>query len=135
MGESLFVESGIRDSTNDLSSTDNDWNPESMVWNAESKTVLGSFTCCVFFCVCDKSQSKITNEQFKITHVHCLWLLLKCSRICMGLMHQSNPTAPSPLPPPGPLRDICLPCQSREWVIRKLYVVRGSGICLLRGHP
>ena len=32
----------IRDPTNDQSSTDKDWNPESTMWNPESKTVINS---------------------------------------------------------------------------------------------
>ena len=54
------------------------------------------------FCECDKSQSKITNEQLKITHVHCRWLLLKCSRICMELVHQSVKSDCAQPPPPSP---------------------------------
>ena len=50
------------------------------------------------------------------------------------LMHQSIPTAPSLPPPPGLLRGICPPCQSRAWGICKFCVVRGPGICQPRGH-
>ena len=46
-------------------------------------------------------------------------------------MHQSIPTAPStsPLPPPpGLLRGIFPPCQSRGWGICKFCTARGPGI-------
>ena len=43
-------------------------------------------------------------------------------------MHQSIPPAPSP-PPPGQLRGICPPCQSRGWGICKCCTARGLGIC------
>ena len=46
-------------------------------------------------------------------------------------MHQSNPAAPNP---PGLLRDICPPCQSRGWGICKFCAARGPGICQPRGH-
>ena len=42
-------------------------------------------------------------------------------------MHQSIPPAPSP--PPGQLRGICPPCQSRGWGICKCCTARGLGIC------
>ena len=42
-------------------------------------------------------------------------------------MHQSIPAAP--IPPPGQLRGICVPCQSRGWGISKFGTARGSGIC------
>ena len=35
-------------------------------------------------------------------------------------------------PPPGQLRGICVPCQSRGWGISKSGTARGSGICLPR---
>ena len=47
-------------------------------------------------------------------------------------MHQSIPAAPSP--PPGLLRGICPPCQSRGWGICKFCTARGPGICQPRGH-
>ena len=51
------------------------------------------------------------------------------------VMHQSIPPAPSPpAPPPGLLRGICPPCQSRGWGICKFCTTRGSGICQSRGH-
>ena len=43
-------------------------------------------------------------------------------------MHQSIPAAPSP---PGLLRGIRPPCQSRWWGISKFCAARGRGIC----HP
>ena len=46
-------------------------------------------------------------------------------------MHQSIPAAPSP---PGLLRGICPPCQSRGWGICKFCTARGPGICQPRGH-
>ena len=47
-------------------------------------------------------------------------------------MHQSIPAAP----PPGLLRGICPPCQSRgcTWDICKFYTARGPGICQPWGH-
>ena len=42
------------------------------------------------------------------------------------VMHQSIPAAPSP---PGLLRGICSPCQSRGWGICKFCTSRGPGIC------
>ena len=47
-------------------------------------------------------------------------------------MHQSIPAAPIP---PGLLRGICQPCQSRGWGICKFCAVRGPGICQPRGQP
>ena len=47
-------------------------------------------------------------------------------------MHQS--IAPAPSPPPGLLRSICPPCQSRGWGICKFFTARGPGICQPRGH-
>ena len=41
-------------------------------------------------------------------------------------MHQSIPAAP--IPPPGQLRGICVPCQCRGWGISKFGTARGSGI-------
>ena len=49
------------------------------------------------------------------------------------VMHQSIPAAP--IPPPGQLRGICAPCQSRGWGISKFGAARGSGICLSLGYP
>ena len=40
-------------------------------------------------------------------------------------MHQSIPAAPSTPPPPGLLRGICPPCQSRGWGICKFWAARG----------
>ena len=37
-------------------------------------------------------------------------------------------------PPPGQLRGICVPCQSRGWGISKFGTARGSGICLPPGY-
>ena len=51
--------------------------------------------------------------------------------VCDSLMHQSIPAAP--IPPPGQLRGICVPCQSRGWDISKSGTARGSGICLPPG--
>ena len=57
-------------------------------------------------------------------------------------MHQSIPPAPSP--PPGPLRGICPPCQSRGWGIckkrqkgKKVAVLTKNGAFALffRPHP
>ena len=47
------------------------------------------------------------------------------------VMHQSIPAAPSlkPPPPPGLLRGICPPCQSRGWGVCKFCAARGPGIC------
>ena len=42
------------------------------------------------------------------------------------VMHQSIPAAPSP---PGLLRGICLPCQSRGWGICKFCTSQAPGIC------
>ena len=51
------------------------------------------------------------------------------------IMHQSIPAAPSPSPPPpGLLRGICAPCQSRGWGISKFCAARGPGICQPRGQ-
>ena len=36
--------------------------------------------------------------------------------------------------PPGQLRGICPPCQSRGWGICKFYTARGPGICQPPGH-
>ena len=47
-------------------------------------------------------------------------------------MHQSIP--PAPRPPPGLLRGICTPCQSRGWGICKFCTARGPGICQPPGH-
>ena len=55
---------------------------------------------------------------------------LSCS---VDFMHQSIPPAPSP-PPPGLLRGICTPCQSRGWGICKVCTARGPGICQPPGH-
>ena len=52
--------------------------------------------------------------------------------VVVMLMHQSILAAPIP-PPPGQLRGICTPCQSRGWGISKFGMARGSGICLPRG--
>ena len=49
-------------------------------------------------------------------------------------MHQSIPAAPSLPPPPGLLRGICPPCQSRGWGICKFCTARGPGICQPPGH-
>ena len=53
---------------------------------------------------------------------------LRSWRYCVGarLMHQSIQPAPSPLPP-GLLRGICPPCQSRRWGICKFCKPRGPG--------
>ena len=48
------------------------------------------------------------------------------------IMHQSIPAAPSP--PPGLLRGIFPPCQSRGWGICQFYPARGPGICQPRGQ-
>ena len=40
---------------------------------------------------------------------------------------------PAPTPP-GLLRDICPPCESRGWGICKFCAARGLGICQSRGH-
>ena len=58
-----------------------------------------------------------------------MWLL----RERISLMHQSIPPAPNP-PPPGLLRGICPPCQSRGWGICKFCTARGPGICQPPGH-
>ena len=50
------------------------------------------------------------------------------------IMHQSIPAAPSTPPPPGLLRGIFPPCQSRGWGISKFCAARGPGICQPRGH-
>ena len=52
-------------------------------------------------------------------------------------MHQSIPAAPSrpPSPPPGLLRGIFPPCQSRGWGIYKFCAAREPGICQPRGRP
>ena len=47
-------------------------------------------------------------------------------------MHQSIP--PVPRPPPGLLRGIYMPCQSRGWGICKFCTARGPGIRQPRGH-
>ena len=47
-------------------------------------------------------------------------------------MHQSIPAEPSP-DPPGLLRGICPPCQSRGW--GKFCAAWGPGICQPRGQP
>ena len=39
-----------------------------------------------------------------------------------------------PPPPPGLLRGICPPCQSRGWGICKFCTARGPGICQPPGH-
>ena len=49
------------------------------------------------------------------------------------VMHQSIPAAPS-TPPPGRLRGICPPCQSRGWGICKFCAAWGPGICQPWGH-
>ena len=49
-------------------------------------------------------------------------------------MHQSIPAAPSPPSPPGLLRGICPPCQSRGWGICKFCTARGLGICQPQDH-
>ena len=46
-------------------------------------------------------------------------------------MHQSITPVPSP---PGLLRGICPPCQSRGWGICKFCTARGPGICQPPGH-
>ena len=53
---------------------------------------------------------------------------LRSWRYCVGArsMHQSIPPAPSPLPP-GLLRGICPPCQSRRWGICKFCKPRVPG--------
>ena len=53
-----------------------------------------------------------------------------------SFMHRSIPAAPSPSspPPPGLLRGVCPPCQSRGWGICKFCAARGPGICQPRGH-
>ena len=48
------------------------------------------------------------------------------------IMHQSIP--PVPRPPPGLLRGICTPCQSRGLGICKFCTARGPGICQPQGH-
>ena len=133
------------------------WNPtiqvpltKTGIRNSASKTVLDSFTWGVFF-VCVLSNRKRfrvciawykqergwenSRQLCKSETKSRVRITVENSPNASSLTHQSNPTAPSPLPPPGPLRGICLPCQSREWIIRKFCVARGSGICLLRGHP
>ena len=47
-----------------------------------------------------------------------------------------NSTCAQPPPPlpPGPLRGICPPCQSRGWGICKFCTARGPGICQPPGH-
>ena len=47
-------------------------------------------------------------------------------------MHQSIPPAPSA--PPGLLRGIFPPCQSRGWGICKFCTARGPDICQPPGH-
>ena len=49
-------------------------------------------------------------------------------------MHQSIPAAPSP-PPPGLLRGIFPPCQSRGWGTYKFCAALEPGICQPRGRP
>ena len=58
---------------------------------------------------------------------------LTCCRH-IAVMHQSIPAAPSAPPPPGLLRGICPPCQSRGWGISKFCTVRWPGIYQPRGH-
>ena len=58
---------------------------------------------------------------------------LTCCRH-IAVMHQSIPAAPSGPPPPGLLRGICPPCQSRGWGISKFCTVRWPGIYQPRGH-
>ena len=49
-------------------------------------------------------------------------------RLCISQFHLR------PAPPPGLLRGICPPCQSRGWGICKFCTARGPGICQPPGH-
>ena len=51
---------------------------------------------------------------------------LKMPKIWMTLMHQSIPAAPIHPPPPGLLRGICSPCQSRGWGICKFCTAQAA---------
>ena len=65
----------------------------------------------------------------------CVSIIVCCVQIilcCVSIMHQSIPPAPSP--PPGLLRGIYPPCQSRGWGICKFCTARGPGICQPPGH-
>ena len=50
--------------------------------------------------------------------------------LCINQFH----LRPSPPPPPGLLRGICLPRQSRGWSICKFFTARRPGIFQPRGH-
>ena len=53
------------------------------------------------------------------------WILAKFFFVCLCIRQIQLRPAPSP----GPLGNICLPCQSRGWGIIKFCVARRSGIC------
>ena len=57
-------------------------------------------------------------------------LVLNVRRLRISQFH----LRPTPLPPPGLLRGICPPCQSRGWGIDKFCTARGPGICQPLGH-
>ena len=81
---------------------------------------------CVFRIICDCSAKHDFFPSYNYVVSRCSFpMLLKFE---MTVMHQSIPAAP--IPPPGQLRGICVPRQSRGWGIKKFGTARGSGICL-----
>ena len=55
-------------------------------------------------------------------------------RRCFDTYASVNSTCAQPPPPPGLLRGICPPCQSRGWGICKFCTARGPRICQPPGH-
>ena len=69
---------------------------------------------------------------WKVHHNECLTFTKHLGTKKSSIMHQSIPAAPST--PPGLLRGICPPCQSRGWGICKFCAAWGPGIGQPRGH-
>ena len=64
-------------------------------------------------------------------------LIFKLSKIYHGVkspMVNASVNSTCAQAPPGLLREICTPCQSRVWGICKFYTARGPGIRQPRGH-
>ena len=69
-----------------------------------------------------KEKEAFDDVAKKLEHVHF------SKTLCISQFHLR------PAPPPGLLRGICPPCQSRGWGICNFCTARGPGICQPPGH-